>query len=623
MNTNKSVGENCPPCETAPKTENEMPMAAQGGPLPADGPPLATQADWEAYYKRVAAKNPRAPFTATRADGLFAIACFFLGFLGVRWVLGTLWQGVGVTAFCALYAGAVLVYARAKGVKPAPSSWYWLAILQLCGLSFALWPAGLLAPWQILLCLGAAVYWCGCLFGLPLAGKTGNYLALDAVNLLFVVPLQNLGCSVSSLGALGKGGGGEGRRAFARRVLPVLAGLLLCIPLLAVVLPLLATADSTFFGQFLDDLYAFFADFQVWRLFREEWAIILMQMAVGVPAAVWLFGLVAGGAHKRYTRCLDLRSAQQTMHAARVAPATTVRIVLGVACLTYLAFIACQLPYFFSAFAGAKPQQYAVYSEYARQGFFELCRIAAINLGLLALADSFCRLTGENKRAPGLRFLNILLSALTLLVIATAFSKMGLYIVRHGLTPKRIMTCVFMVFLAGLCVAVMAVQYKKFSVVRFAAVFGAGLLCALCLCNLNGLVARYNTAAWKSGALPLDELILARCGPAAAGDAMAVYNSLDDSADNDQKQRLSWALYHMLGQARATQGHSADNLANQRARQIIRLPQLEGKPQGLTKHQAGRWDEMSADEREWLQMEQARLLFESHYAEQLERGGYE
>jgi hypothetical protein len=431
-----------------------------------------------------------------------------------------------------------------------------------------------------LLTVGAAVYWCGALFGITLQGRTGNWLPLDAVNLIFVVPGGNLGNAFSSLRILrpvrNRGDRRQALRRVLRRVLPVLLGLALCIPLLAMVLPLLASADAGLFRRLLEDIWQAVAGWRLWRLLTEELTLIFWQAALGVPVAVWLCAYLTGAAHRRRVRRLDVRAASRRLGALRLAPPATVLVVLAAACATYLLFVGCQLPYFFSAFGGVMPGRYVLYSEYAREGFFELCRIATLNLTLLAAACLTYRREGAPPRA--LKIFNIMLSVLTLLIIATAFSKMGLYIARYGLTPRRIVTCVFMVFLGGVYLAVIALQFINFSIMRFAAVYGAGLLCLLCLCNLDGLVVRYNAARWQGGSLEsFDVLLVELSGPAAAGTAMEIYNQMDGGAA-DEKQRLGWALYYVLLQARATEGTSRDSLANAAARACIRLPASAAPP---------------------------------------------
>ncbi len=53
-----------------------------------------------------------------------------------------------------------------------------------------------------------------------------------------------------------------------------------------------------------------------------------------------------------------------------------------------------------------------------------------------------------------LRLLNTTLALMTLLLIATAMSMMFLYIAVYGLSMRRLLPCIFMLFMAVLCAAI-------------------------------------------------------------------------------------------------------------------------------------------------------------------------
>ena len=115
--------------------------------------------------------------------------------------------------------------------------------------------------------------------------------------------------------------------------------------------------------------------------------------------------------------------------------------------------------YLFSAFAGIRPEEFT-YSQYARQGFFELC--------------------------------DILLSVLTFLIITTAISKMMLYIDAYGLTNKRILTMVFMIWMLIVFGMMIVWQYKVFPIVRISAMVGAVLFTLLCVIPIDYCIHAFN-----------------------------------------------------------------------------------------------------------------------------------
>jgi len=223
----------------------------------------------------------------------------------------------------------------------------------------------------------------------------------------------------------------------------------------------------------------------------------------------------------------------------RVIHPLTIYIALGTVCVLYLVFILSQTPYFFSAFSGRRPDGWLIYSEYARQGFFELCGIAAANLALLTIGNLTCKKRRLESRV--MMMFNIVLSVITLVLIATAFSKMALYIGEYGLTMRRLLPCVFMVCMALVFIALIILQERDFSIVRFSLVTGAIVLCTLSLANPDAMVVRYNADRYLSGTLrEFDMEILYRSGSAGVLPAIEVF---EKTQDDDLKDRLRVYLY--------------------------------------------------------------------------------
>ena len=130
-----------------------------------------------------------------------------------------------------------------------------------------------------------------------------------------------------------------------------------------------------------------------------------------------------------------------------------------------------------------------------------------------------------------LKILNALLAMLTLVLIATAFSKMALYIGAYGLSMRRLLPCVFMIFMAVICGGVIALQKWPFSITRLAVGVGVVMFCMLCIVNPDSLVARYNADRYLSGTLEnFDVEILYRSGPAGVDSALLVYEQTNDPA---------------------------------------------------------------------------------------------
>lgn len=507
------------------------------------------------------------PFQADRTDGLFALFVFILGFFFARWVLFA-WQGWGVTAFTLVYCASLTIYLVKKGVHIQKSGWFWLAITALTGISFSLWANNGLEPWRSLLLLGSAVYWVVCATGLTILGKTSNWIGLDALNGFLAIPFSNFSCQYMSLSFLSRN-----KKTQANQVLSIALGLIITLMVMAIVLPLLLKADSGGFTRITSGILTFFKDFKLGEY--------VFHAILAVPIAAYIFGLAAGCAHKRGFDVLKEDGTRKALYVFRVVPEATVYTLLGLLCSLYIVFIGSQFPYFFSAFVGQRPEGWQVYSEYARSGFFELCRIAAINLSILLIANVFRKRADIFKsndaspeaksnilRAPiMLKTLNSLLAVLTLLLIATAMSKMFMYIGAYGLSMRRLLPCLFMLFLAIICGGVIALQKWHFSIARLGAVAGAAILCALCLVDPDGFVTRYNAERYLSGTLKgFDVEILRRSGPAGVDSALKIYTQ---TSNQELQAELKEYLLTQQQQAAKFGGQHRDNLQKARARQNI------------------------------------------------------
>ena len=456
-------------------------------------------------------QNAKSKFKPEIRDFIFALIAFALGYLFSRWVLFS-WQGWGVTAFTAAYLLFVTIYLTRKGVfVNNAAAWFWLAVTLATGISYALWENPGFAGIRSLFLFCSAVYYIITAAGKTIMGKSCNYLLIDGLNAVIFVPFRNYLNQYISFSALKK----ENKRG---KGAPILIGVLLAIILLVCLTPMLMKADSGGFSvimRFLTDIFSF------------DITQILFYMLFAIPVAAYIYGLMSGSAHNSGTDTIKPEGAKKAVAALRLFQPATVYIALGAVCGLYIIFILCQIPYFFSAFTGMIPQGWMNYSQYARQGFFELCWIAAINLLLLIAGN----VTSKKRRIESklLKAFNIALALITMVLIATAFSKMALYIAAGGLTMPRLLPCVFMVFMVAVFIALIVLQKRDFSIVRFALVTGTAILCVFCLSNPDALVSRYNMSRHLNGSLPYYDLdVLRRAGDAGIPSAIEVYKKTPD-----------------------------------------------------------------------------------------------
>lgn len=260
-----------------------------------------------------------------------------------------------------------------------------------------------------------------------------------------------------------------------------LAGLLLAIPLLAILVPLLMRSDAAFSGL-------------MERLLGNLWQFD--ELLVSLIAGLLLFLPL-------YTRPIALGDpgeplAPKSEHPGSFSP-TVLAGFLGSIAFFYVLYLFSQFAYFFSAFSWMLPGDFTP-AEYARRGFFEMALLCAADLVIVGVS-----MGGVQKRpkVPALiRGLCAFFCLFSLVLIASAFSKMAYYMGAFGLTRMRVLTSAFMLCLAVCFLGVLVRLFvSRFPYMKLAVGAAAVVICALAWADVDAQVARYNVTAYESGRL--------------------------------------------------------------------------------------------------------------------------
>lgn len=369
----------------------------------------------------------------------------------------------------AAYAAVVIFWLRKEKKRMAAESWFWLAVMGAVAIPYVFW--SIMPVLQVLVLLVTTAYWTLSASGALIEQhETSQWILVDVWHAVADVPFRHIFCFWRELR------GGVRRTRSGRRMAGMILGLGIAVPVLAVALPLLGRADAGF--QILVR--------QGMDYFWRNCLGYFLRFLLSVPVAAYLFGLAYGGIVRKSTRHFHKDSASAVVMKLHAVPDVAVSTAVVAVCAAYLAFIGLQSSYLFSAFAGLRPENFT-YAEYARQGFFELCQISLLNIAVLLGANSFSKTARRENKV--LRWLNVLMSVLTLLLILTAASKMLLYISAYGFTVKRILTSVFMLWMAIVFVLNVVQQRRELPFVQYAVLSGAILFCALCVAPVGHLVS--------------------------------------------------------------------------------------------------------------------------------------
>ncbi|OZG64112.1 hypothetical protein BHAP_1279 [Bifidobacterium hapali] len=159
-------------------------------------------------------------------------------------------------------------------------------------------------------------------------------------------------------------------------------------------------------------------------------------------------------------------------------------IMLGALLVVYAFFCAVQFTFLFAqeGLPGG-----LTYAEYARSGFFQLLLIAAVNLMLFGIVLTYVQ------RTRMLTIMLIGLIAATGVMLASAATRLGLYIGAYGLTWLRFTSMSFIALLAVilvLCLVRMGVTHMPLITVCF--ILAVAWYIALGYCNVASIVTNYN-----------------------------------------------------------------------------------------------------------------------------------
>ncbi len=409
----------------------------------------------------------------TLTDSLISLACFALGIVFTHFVcenVGGLWGGIMWLLFG--ITGAVFVKLKKIPVNRTQVITFATAVIfcftpLFCANEFI----NVLASFFVFL-----LYF---YLGITLSGAEpfGEHFVSDLFKAVLVQPFSCFGDGGRAAGKLLK------NKKAGKNVLLALAGIIIALPLTIAVLVLLSLSDNAF-GCFIENcLYA-----------MPEFEMIYI-VELGFAFIVWLYffgGLssAAEPASPRYFDSCRLRFIPSALGYPAVTPV----------CLFYILYIAVQFRYFTAAFAGALPEGF-IYSEYARQGFFELCAVAVINLCVIIVLQCFMKRGENDKRTAPLKVYTTVISVLTLFLIASAISKMALYINEMGMTPLRVYTSWFMILLAVIFVLIILSQFINIKFWKTAFAAFAVMMGILCFGNIDGMIAYYNVTAYETGKL--------------------------------------------------------------------------------------------------------------------------
>ncbi len=373
--------------------------------------------------------------------------------------------------FLALFVG-ICELLNLKKERPK-ESWFWLVMM------LAVWTGVVLrreAVWDEaygwLFLHGFGVWYALCRSGVLLEKKSGRLLPADLINGFLVLPFSHFFLRLRTVFA-GLFGGlsrkSEEKKDRSGLIWGILAALLALL-LFGKALGLLAESSEQF-GSFTE---------RVREMLRIDWdEDTLATLLLSLPVGAYLFGLLGGALRQKESAREDsVRGIDRFLRGMKKVPDKVWEVILIAFLLLYGCYFAVEAGYYVSALVGRLPEEYTA-SAYAREGFFELCRVMAINFLLLWLASRSSQTPLQSRRSG--RILGTLLLAESLLLAVSAFSKLLLYIDRFGFTPLRLEAAWLTVLLFVGCIAAAVTFLTGKKTFRLFLYYGALSLAAMYL----------------------------------------------------------------------------------------------------------------------------------------------
>jgi len=259
--------------------------------------------------------------------------------------------------------------------------------------------------------------------------------------------------------------------------MPILRGIVIALPVIAIFASLLSSADPIFADRFKKFIDMFNIDNLPEYIFRLVY-ILFFAYAIA--------GTFLHAAQK---------SNDQVEEKQRFAPFlgfTESAIVLGSVVILFVAFVAIQFQYFFGGQTNIHIDGYT-FAEYARKGFGELVAVAFFSLLLLLGLGAITRRDTESQRRT-FSGLGVGLVGLVLVMLVSAFQRLVLYETAYGFSRLRTYTHVFMIWLALLLVTVVVLEImRRERAAGLAMILAAlGFVVSLTLLNVDSFIVKQN-----------------------------------------------------------------------------------------------------------------------------------
>lgn len=251
----------------------------------------------------------------------------------------------------------------------------------------------------------------------------------------------------------------------------IFKGLLISIPFLFVLIVILSQADDVFKYYLSNFNFNFNFNFD----FSKIPNIIMF---------IFVFSYIFGS-YSSFTTSLSISKNDRNYWKFNIFTLATVLIMI---IILYLTFTIVQVSYLYAK--GTLPDG-ITYSNYARNGFFNLIYVVIINIVLVVTLKNKTIYNSNTAK----NFFNILYSIITLLTMnmsIAAFYKMTIYIQAYGYTFLRVLVISFIIFLVITMMYILIYIWSNLNIFKLVVITGLIIYLVLNFMNINNFIATKN-----------------------------------------------------------------------------------------------------------------------------------
>ena len=362
-------------------------------------------------------------FIPTGKETAAVIISYFAAYL-YTYIFFSDWESqstikVFLTVFAVVFCAGVELLFRDR--CRSAESFVWLACMWLMIIAVDFTENRVWGEYSYIIIHLFAVYWVCVRSGCTAGGGSSIYMPADCLRAFVIVPAKNFFFRIRTIW-YGLTHRHQGRDKLTAAVFAAAAAVAGCI-ILFFAGRLLAAADDAF-GRIVEN---------VLNVFSGNFMEVIMRFALSLPIGAYLAGLAVGcNRQNPQTETQRGEKYAQSLKRVRKVPDIVWTVIVTVFCVFYAGFFAIQARYLFGAFSHTLPENFTV-AQYARQGFFEMCRVMALNFLLLLLVMKTSVSGGR-----GLKIVSTVLLFESVLFAVVAMSKLVLYISCFGFTPLRL-----------------------------------------------------------------------------------------------------------------------------------------------------------------------------------------